>query len=125
MLHAVSNDTNDSWHDDNAAEIYTGAEFDGIGEEDNDGLDSAAKGYHQTQVLINSLPEGHMEAEFVSLHLPSHLEHAWYNKKKTWQWQNCAYRRVSSMTLCITSALPWATNPIFSEVMCIQPVCKD
>jgi hypothetical protein len=80
MLYAIFNDANDSWHNDNAAKIYTSAEFDSISEEDDDGLDLAAEGHHQTQVLINSLPEGHMEAEFVLLHLPSHLGHAWCNK---------------------------------------------
>ncbi len=52
MLHAVSNDANDSWGDDYAREVYTGAKFDGIGEEeDNIGHDWAAKVHHQTQIL--------------------------------------------------------------------------
>ena len=37
MLHAVSNDANDSWDAENENEAYTGAEFDDIGEEDDDG----------------------------------------------------------------------------------------
>jgi hypothetical protein len=49
ILHAVSNDADDSWGDDCAREIYTGAEFDGIGEEeDNDGHDLAAEEHYQT-----------------------------------------------------------------------------
>ena len=52
MLHAVSNNANDSWGDDYAREVYTGAEFDGIGEEEDDiGRDWAAKAYHQMQIL--------------------------------------------------------------------------
>jgi len=35
MLHAASNDADDSWCDDNTRELYTGAEFDGVGEEED------------------------------------------------------------------------------------------
>src|ERR1700733_11826616 len=48
FLHAVSNDDDDSWGDDNAREIYTGAEFDGIGEEDDE-HSPAAEGHYQMQ----------------------------------------------------------------------------
>ena len=49
MLHAVSNDADDSWADDYTKEAYTGAEFDGISdEEDDDGHDSAAKEHCET-----------------------------------------------------------------------------
>ncbi len=52
MLHAVSNDADDSWGDDYAREVYTGAEFDGIGEEEDDiGHDWAAEAHHQMQIL--------------------------------------------------------------------------
>ena len=52
MLHAVSNDANDSWGDDYAREVYTHAEFDGIGEEEDDiGCDWAAEEHHQMQIL--------------------------------------------------------------------------
>ncbi len=51
-LHAVSNNANDSWGDDYAREVYTGAEFDGIGEEEDDiGHDWAAEAHHQMQIL--------------------------------------------------------------------------
>ena len=75
MLHAVSNDADDSWSDDDKSEMYTGAEFDGIGEDEDDGrLDLAAEGQHQMQ----SLPSGsHMDAENISLHLPSYLGRSW------------------------------------------------
>ena len=50
MLHAISNDADDSWGNDYTRETYTGAEFDGIGEEDDDGLNLAAEGHHQIQL---------------------------------------------------------------------------
>jgi len=80
MLHAISNDTDDSWGDDYARETYTGAEFDGIGEEDDDGLDLAAEGHHQIQLPRNSPQEGHIDAEYISLHLPSYLGRSWCNR---------------------------------------------
>jgi len=75
MLHAISNNANDSWGDDDTREIYTGAEFDGVGEDkDDDGLDLAAEEQNQTQLL----PSGsRMDAENISLHLSSHLGHSW------------------------------------------------
>jgi len=75
MLHAISNDANDSWGDDDTREIYTGAEFDGVGKDkDDDGLNLAAEEQDQTQLL----PSGsHMDAENISLHLPSHLGRSW------------------------------------------------
>jgi len=77
MLHAVSNDANDSWSDNNKREMYTGTEFDGIGEDEDDGgLDSAAEGQHQMQ----SLPPGScIDAENISLHLPLYLGWSWYD----------------------------------------------
>jgi hypothetical protein len=80
MLYAVSNDADDSWGDDCAREIYTGAEFDGVGEEDDDGHDSAAEGRYRTQLQINSLPDGRINAENISLHLPSHMGRSWCDK---------------------------------------------
>ena len=70
MLHAVSNDADDSWGDDYTREIYTGAEFDGVGDEDNDGLNSAAEEHSST-------PIGLINAEHISLHLPSHMGRTW------------------------------------------------
>jgi hypothetical protein len=80
MLHVVSNDADDSWGDDYTREIYTGAEFDGIGEgEDGDGHDSAAKEQCQTQLVQNSQTDGRIDAEHISLHLPSYLGRSWCN----------------------------------------------
>ena len=80
VLHAVSNDGDDSWGDECAREIYTGAEFDGIGEEDDDGHDSAAEEHYQMQFPGNSSSDGHINAEDIQLHLPSHLGHTWCDK---------------------------------------------
>ena len=80
VLHAVSNDGDDSWGDECAREIYTGAEFDGIGKEDDDGHDSAAKECYQMQFPGNSSSNGHINAEDIQLHLPSHLGHTWCDK---------------------------------------------
>ena len=70
MLHAVSNDGDNSWGDECAREIYTGAKFDGIGEEDDDGHNLAG----------NSSSNGHINAEDIQLHLFSHLGHTWCDK---------------------------------------------
>ena len=81
ILHAISNDADDSWVDDYTSEVYTGAEFDGIGEEDdNDGHDSAAEGHYQAQVQRNSPPGGRIDAEYIQLHLPSQLGRSWCNR---------------------------------------------
>jgi hypothetical protein len=80
MLHVVSNDVDDSWGDDYAREIYTGAEFDGIGEgEDGDGHDSVAEEQCQMQLAQNSQTDGRIDAEHISLHLPSYLGRSWCN----------------------------------------------
>jgi hypothetical protein len=81
MLHIVSDDADDSWGDDYTREIYTGAEFDGIGEgEDGDGHNSAAEEQYQTQFLPNNQTDHRIDAEHISLHLPSHLGHSWCNR---------------------------------------------
>ena len=79
MLHAVSNDTDDSWVDNYTKEVYTGAEFDGVGEEEEDGHNSAAKECHQAQLPRSSPPDGHINAEHIPLHLPLHLGRSWCN----------------------------------------------
>jgi len=81
MLHAVSNDANNSWGDDYKREMYTGAEFDGIGEEeDDDGCDSAAEEHYQMHLPRSSHPDGCINAEYILLHLPSHLGCSWCNR---------------------------------------------
>jgi hypothetical protein len=79
MLYAISNDADDAWCDDYTREIYTGAEFDGVGEEDDDGPGSSAKGQDQTQVLSSGAPDGPIDAEHISLHLPSYMGRNWCN----------------------------------------------
>ena len=81
MLHAVSDEADDYWGDEHTREAYTGAEFDGIGEEDNDDdrHNSAAEGRYQTQFPRNSCPNGRINAENISLHLPSQLGRSWCN----------------------------------------------
>src|SRR5258708_9851915 len=72
MLHAISNNADDSWGDDYAREVYTSAKFDGIGEEEYDiGLDWAAKAHHQMQILLSTLSDGCINVSHILLHLPS------------------------------------------------------
>ncbi|KAH9020129.1 hypothetical protein EDB85DRAFT_1872687, partial [Lactarius pseudohatsudake] len=56
FIHASANDEDDSWEDTSTRETYTGVEFDGIDEEDDD-----------------------QDADHILLHLPSHLGHNWCN----------------------------------------------
>ena len=79
ILHAVVNDADDSWGDDCSREVYSGAEFDGIGEEDDEELSSAAEGHNQPQLERNGPRDGHTDAEYISVHLPSHLGRSWCN----------------------------------------------
>jgi hypothetical protein len=83
VLHAVSGDTDDSWSDDYTKEVYTGAEFDGVGEEEDDGHDSTPQERYQTQSLRNSHPDSHINAENILLHLPSYLGRTWCNKNSS------------------------------------------
>ena len=80
MLHAVSNDADDLWDDENENEAYTGAEFDDVGEEDDDGQDLAAKEHYSGQLPRNSPANGHINAEHILLHLPSHLGCRWCDR---------------------------------------------
>ena len=61
--------------------MYTGAEFDDVGEEDNDGQDLAAEESYPGQLPRNSPGNGCIvNAEHISLHLPSHLGCHWCNR---------------------------------------------
>jgi hypothetical protein len=80
MLHAVTNDDDNSWADDYTKEIYTGAEFDGVGEEDDDKQNLAAEEHYQMQLPRSSPPNCRINAEHISLHLPSHLGRSWCNR---------------------------------------------
>ena len=79
MLHAVSDKADDYWGDNYTREAYTGAEFDGVGEEDDDMHNSAAEEHYQTQFLRSSPPDGQINAEHILLHLPSQLGRSWCN----------------------------------------------
>jgi hypothetical protein len=64
--------------------VYTGAEFDGIGEEDDDALASTPEECYQTlQLPRNNPPNGCMDAEHISLHLPSHMGRGWCDRNST------------------------------------------
>ena len=76
ILHSVSNDDDDSWGDDHPREIYTGAEFDGIGEEDDE-HDLAAKGHYWMQFPRNGSSGSCIDAENILLHIPSHMGYNW------------------------------------------------
>lgn len=77
LLNAVSGNGDDSWDDASAREIYVSAEFDGIGEGDNDNEQhalSAGAAKVQTPSLGDHF-DGCIDAEHIPLHLPSHLGH--------------------------------------------------
>ena len=66
MLHAASNDADDSWCNDNTREMYTGAEFDGVSEEEDDSRrDSSVEGNYQTQLQRNCPPDGCINAKYI------------------------------------------------------------
>jgi hypothetical protein len=81
LLNSVSGDGDDSWDDASAREIYVGREFDGIveGEDNDEGAPSAeaAEEPHQMQLPGSSHLDGCIDAEHLSLKLPSHLGHNW------------------------------------------------
>lgn len=81
MLNSVSNNANDSCGDKYATEIYTRAEFDSVGEEEeDDGCNLAVKEHYHMQLLRSSPPDEHINAEHIQLHLPSYLGCSWCNK---------------------------------------------
>jgi hypothetical protein len=80
ILHAVTNDADDSWGDEDPREAYTGAEFDGVGEEDDDGVGLAAEDRYQSQSLRTRRRDGRMDAEYILLHLPSDLGRSWCDR---------------------------------------------
>ena len=55
-------------------------EFDGICEDDDDEGSSSAEEHDQTQPARNSSADSHTDAEYISLHLPSHLGRNWCDK---------------------------------------------
>ncbi len=68
----------DSWDNAPRRETYIGVEFDGIGEgEDDDDRTSSAEEHDQMQLPGNCSTDGSADAEYISLHLPSHLGRDW------------------------------------------------
>jgi hypothetical protein len=85
LLNAVSSDEDDSWDDVSTREVYDGIEFDGIDEDDDERASSAEvseghQSHHQAQWRGNSPPNNCVDAEHISLHLPSHLGRNWCSK---------------------------------------------
>ena len=81
ILRSASDDGDDSWDGTLGRETYLGTEFDGIGEEeeDNEGP-SSAKEHDQMQLFGNCSTDGRVDAEYISLHLPSYLGQSWCNR---------------------------------------------
>jgi hypothetical protein len=79
ILQAVNDDEEDSWDDAPVREFYTGLEFDGIGEEDEDGLsaDEHEDGQLAEEDTLNGPRDSNADAEYIPLHLPSHLGGNW------------------------------------------------
>ena len=79
FLHVVSDGEDDSWEDDSARNVYTGEEFDGIDEEDDDDCAPSASEHTQAWLSENGPSNSSVDAEHVLLHLPSHLGNDWCN----------------------------------------------
>jgi hypothetical protein len=81
VFDAISRDGDDFWDDTPTTEVYSGVEFDGVGEgEDNDESappSGAANDRYQTQPLGSRFPgsDDCVNVEHISLDLPSHLGH--------------------------------------------------
>lgn len=81
LLNAVSGSEDDAWDDFSAREIYTGVEFDGVceGEDDDEHVSSAKATEDHQNRLSAYTTDSCIDAEHVSLHLPSHLGRSWCN----------------------------------------------
>src|ERR1700761_5529445 len=81
ILQSASDGGDDSWDSTLGRETYLGTEFNGIGEEDEDNEGpSSAEEYNQIQSFGNCSTDGHVDAEYISLHLPSYLGQSWCNR---------------------------------------------
>ncbi|KAH9015214.1 hypothetical protein EDB84DRAFT_1567796 [Lactarius hengduanensis] len=74
FIHASADGDDDSWEDASTSEVYTGVEFDGIDEEEEDQHTPSTSGHGQMKLSGRS-----GDAEHFLLHLPSHLGHDWCN----------------------------------------------
>ena len=80
FIRAVSDGGDDAWEDASGREVYTGIEFDGIDEDDDaDECTPSASGHRQMQLSKNGPTNSSVDAERISLHLPSYLGHEWCN----------------------------------------------
>jgi hypothetical protein len=78
ILQASPDSGDDSWDDTPLREKYIGIEFDGIGEgDDDDESASSAEEDDELQVSGNHSTDGSIDAEYIPLHLPSHLGRDW------------------------------------------------
>ncbi|KAI9447428.1 hypothetical protein H4582DRAFT_2051188 [Lactarius indigo] len=81
ILRASPDSGGDSWDNTPLRERYIGIKFDGIGEgEDDDQCASSAEEHDQLQVSGNNSTDGSIDAEYIPLHLPSHLGYDWCDK---------------------------------------------
>jgi hypothetical protein len=72
IIQAASDDGDDSWDSAPVREAHVGAEFDGIGEDDDDG-DGDGPSSPAQELNMTQLQAGCVDAEYISLHLPSHF----------------------------------------------------
>jgi hypothetical protein len=81
LLNTVSSSEDDAWDDFSAREIYTGVEFDDVCEGEDDGEHVlSAKATEDCQKQLSAYtPDSRIDAEHISLHLPSHLGRSWCN----------------------------------------------
>ena len=81
ILQSAFDGGDDSWDGTLGRETYLGTEFDGISEEDQDNEGpSSAEEHDQIQLFRNYPTDGRVDAEYISLHLPSCLERSWCNR---------------------------------------------
>lgn len=82
ILQADSQGEDESWDNVQERETYVGIEFDGIGEgdDDDDERPSSAEEHDQTQSSGDSPADGRVDAEYISLHLPSYLGGNWCDR---------------------------------------------
>ena len=81
ILQTASDSGDDFWKDTLVRETYVGTEFDEIGEDsEDDKHPSSAEEQDQTQLAGHRSTDGHEDAEYISLHLPSHPGRNWCNR---------------------------------------------
>ena len=82
FIHAASDGEDDSWEDTCARHADIGVEFDDIDEELEDDAECtpSASGHGQIQMSEIGPTNGGVDAEHISLNLPSHWGHDWCNK---------------------------------------------